>query len=114
MKNVIEWHGEAVSKAIREAALAGLREAGEYIRGEAVQETPIESGDLRKSLVVTDNGKNTVYVSSNLPYALKQHEELGYHHPGGGKAKYLEDPLNRSGDVVVQIVVKSLQDQLKE
>jgi hypothetical protein len=32
----------------------------------------------------------------NTPYALAQHERLDYHHPKGGKAKYLEGPLKEN------------------
>jgi len=32
-------------------------------------------------------------VGFNTPYALVQHERLDFHHPRGGKAKYLEDNL---------------------
>ena len=37
-------------------------------------------------------------VGFNTPYALVQHERLDYHHPKGGKAKYLEENLqNQAG-----------------
>jgi hypothetical protein len=35
-------------------------------------------------------------VGFNTPYALAQHERLDFHHPKGGKAKYLEDPLKEN------------------
>ncbi len=34
-------------------------------------------------------------VGFNTPYALVQHERLDFHHPKGGKAKYLEDNLKQ-------------------
>ena len=37
-------------------------------------------------------------VGFNEPYALAQHERLDFHHPKGGKAKYLEDPLKENAD----------------
>lgn len=51
----------------------------------------------------------TAIVSFDTPYAVRQHEELGYNHPGGGKAKYLEDAFNANKDDVVKLI----QDHLK-
>lgn len=85
-------------KQLDETMLDGLISAGEHVRAEAVNETPEDTSDLKKSALVTSDGKATVVVSYDTPYAVKQHEELGYNHPGGGKAKYLEDPFNREKD----------------
>jgi hypothetical protein len=40
-------------------------------------------------------GKITSSVVVNQVYAHYQHEHLEFHHPRGGRAKYLEDPLYR-------------------
>jgi hypothetical protein len=32
-------------------------------------------------------------ISFSTPYAARQHEELTWEHPGGGKARYLADNL---------------------
>lgn len=37
-------------------------------------------------------------VGFNAPYARAQHERLDFHHPKGGKAKYLEDNLKTQSD----------------
>jgi len=37
-------------------------------------------------------------VGFNMPYALVQHERLDFHHPKGGKAKYLEANLKAQAE----------------
>jgi len=39
------------------------------------------------------SGKLVATVVVDQRYAHRQHEELSYHHPRGGRAKYLEAPL---------------------
>lgn len=85
---------------------------------DAIQDAPVDLGDLRGSgfaeingtKVAKGNTNGTITVQNEAnpknnfegiigftePYALKQHEELEYQHPKGGKAKYLEDAVNRN------------------
>ena len=71
-----------------------LRVEAEDLLGRATRDAPIEEGTLRGSGEVeireTATGAEAV-VSFNTPYAARQHEELEYEHPRGGKPKYLED-----------------------
>jgi hypothetical protein len=46
--------------------------------------------ELRK---MVGSGKITAGLTVDQRYAHRQHEELSYHHPRGGQAKYLEAPL---------------------
>ena len=82
------------------------------LAGRSAQQAPVDTGDLRNNCTAVVNGsevykeqravsggiipadKVTATVGYSLPYALRQHEELNYYHPRGGKAKFLEDPLN--------------------
>lgn len=72
-----------------------VMECGQHLKGESQKECPVDTHDLQRSAQVEMVDKNTVEVSYNKEYALKQHEELGYRHTQG-KAKYLEDPLTRN------------------
>lgn len=61
-----------------------------------MREAPVDEGTLRGSgrVEVEDRGDTmSVEVSFSTPYAARQHEEVTWNHPKGGKAKYLEDPL---------------------
>lgn len=100
----MRWYGDQAARAAKAAAQAGLRKAAEYIRSESQQQAPIDEGTLRGSATVQDVDADTVSVGYYTPYAAKQHEELGYRHPKGGKAKYLEDPLREGADMVKQII----------
>ena len=102
-------------------ALRALVNAGEDLIAQAIPLTPLEEGNLRGSyeLTIIVNGRRfegagakfaaeafvrlaaasgtldriTVEVAVNSIYAARQHEELDWHHPLGGQAKYLEVPL---------------------
>jgi len=58
--------------------------------------------------------EKAVYISFNTPYARRQHEELGYNHPRGGKAKYLEDPFNRNKDKVLKYAANQVKKALRK
>jgi hypothetical protein len=84
----------------RAAAERAVTRVGERILGEAQREAPIREGTLRASgelEVDSRPGEVVAVVSFNEVYAARQHEELDWEHPLGGKAKYLEDPVKRNG-----------------
>jgi hypothetical protein len=93
--------------------LAALRSGGESLLAEAQQEAPVETGTLRRSGTVTESG-DTVCVSFNTPYAVRQHEELEWRHPLGGKAKYLEDPFKRMRDKIRRSAELAIKKALRE
>ena len=136
-----KWRIKEAVKIAEEAALKALRTGAESILTEAIDETPVDTGTLRRSGTVTVGdipdaekvyaaaksgtkmknafpqpiGKEkAVYVSYNTPYARRQHEELGYNHPLGGKAKYLEDPFNRNKDKVLKYAEKQVKKALEK
>ena len=53
-----------------------------------------------------------LFVSFDTPYAIKQHEELGYNHPKGGKAKYLEDAFNANESEVIQLIKEAVEQAM--
>lgn len=86
------------SEAIPAGKLA-LTEEAETVLTASKQEVPVDRGILRSTghvapPVVRARAITTqvAYGGPAAPYALRQHEELGYHHPVG-KAKYLQDPF---------------------
>ena len=57
--------------------------------------------EMRERRAVHEGGLGDAVVGEvgfNTPYALTQHERLDFHHPKGGKAKYLEDNLTQQAD----------------
>ena len=102
-----------ITAAGRAGALNGLGKAAEFLRTEAVQEAPVLTGTLRGSAAVEiDAGALVAAVSFNTPYAVRQHEELGYSHPKGGKAKYLEDPFNHEQSTMQTMIANSIREAL--
>ena len=136
-----KWRIKEAVKIAEEAGLKALRTGAEAILTEAIDEAPIDTGTLRRSGTVTVGGlpdgaqvyeaaesgtemknafpgpegkEKAVYISFNTPYARRQHEELGYNHPLGGKAKYLEDPFNRNKKKVLQYADKAVKKALQK
>lgn len=107
----VEWDGDKVADAISQAARQGLRDAAEYTRERAVQRTPVMDGVLRNSAKVSQDGL-TAAISFNTPYAIKQHEELGYRHKDG-EAKYLENTMRAERGMIQQIIVNKIRKALE-
>jgi len=135
------WRTKEAVKIAEQAGIKALRTGAEAILTEAIDEAPIDTGTLRRSGTVTvgklpDSARiyeaaeagnemkdafpekigkeKAVYISFNTPYARRQHEELGYNHPRGGKAKYLEDPFNRNKKKVLKYADKQIRKALKD
>jgi hypothetical protein len=135
------WRTKEAVRIAEQAGIKALRTGAEAILTEAIDETPIDTGTLRRSGTVTvgalpdgaqvyeaaESGSDmkdafpgpvgkekAVYISFNTPYAVAQHEELGYEHPRGGKAKYLEDPFNRNKKKVLKYADKQIRKALKD
>ena len=135
------WRTKEAVRIAEQAGIKALRTGAEAILTEAIDETPVDTGTLRRSGTVTvgelpdgervfeaaeagnemkdafpgKSGKEkAVYLSFNTPYARRQHEELDYNHPRGGKAKYLEDPFNRNKKKVLQYAEKQVKKALEK
>lgn len=89
------WRGAQAVAVIEAAGARGVTKAAVRLAGLAVDQTPVQDGILRGSAQVTaaTTSDPRALVSFDTPYAVRQHEELGYQHPQGGNAKYLERPL---------------------
>ena len=89
----------AYQKRVRGAVGKALHAEGQAIMREAKKEVPVDTGRLRQTGFVgraVDGPKGpTVPIGFGTKYALPVHERLEVHHPVG-KAKYLEDPVNRA------------------
>ena len=66
------------------------------IAADSYKQCPVDQGDLRSTQaiegpVIEGNYISTV-ISYSTAYALRQHEDMSYHHHVG-KARYLSDPI---------------------
>ena len=90
-----EWHGPAISRITAAAGRRALKKAALDLQGRSADEAPIDLGDLKGNAGIDDSklqSDSEILIGYSLPYAVRQHEELDFNHPRGGKAKYLEDP----------------------
>jgi len=129
------WKGEEVLAEMRVAMKLSLIKSGYELLEASIPEVPIESSDLRNTgaVDISKIDKLEVRVGYGLPYAVKQHEDLtlrhdrtdGYRiekgkHAGktvnivaGGKAKFLEDPLNENSPKYMQNYAKAVREVTK-
>lgn len=89
-----------VTVDLRRKAAGALYEIGNEVMAESKRLVPVDTGALKGSGYVTapavDGGKIEVELGYGGPaaqYAVRQHEDLSLRHPGGGQAKFLEQPL---------------------
>jgi hypothetical protein len=120
-----KWRIKEAVKIAEDAALKALRTGAEAILTEAIDETPVETGTLRRSGTVTVGGlpdaakvyeaaeagtdqkdggtigkEKAVYISFNTPYALVVHEGAAPHKITVDTAKSLAVPVRKwKGDV---------------
>lgn len=110
----LRWNGAAAMRGTRAGAVRGLRIAAEHVLAESRKVVPIEEATLERSGVATvDETRLTAAVSYDTPYAVRQHEELGYRHDAGRTAKYLERPLTEQADTVAEIIAAQLRRSLR-
>lgn len=96
--------------AIEDAAKLGLIKAAEYVLEKANRTIPHERGDLQDSghVSVNDDGTRAA-ITYDSPYAVRQHEELTWHHNDGRRAKWLEKTLVEEADTVRQIIAEEIR-----
>jgi hypothetical protein len=103
----LEWFGGELIARENAYTREALKTAAEMVLAKAVEQTPEETGALRRSATVNEqNGGKTQELSFNTPYAHRQHEDLSYNHPVGN-AKYLETPLRENADKVLAYLNKA-------
>lgn len=109
----VNWFGDDVKKKVMTANEKAITLGLEFIKQESVKVAPKDTGMMEKSAQVTiaADGK-TGYVSYDTPYAIRQHEELGYRHAEGRIAKYLELPLQQNSKKALEIMGRVLKGTL--
>lgn len=105
---------DGLSQRTEQAGINGLNMAGERLRALSVARTPIDEGDLRSATAVisAQSTREGVKVHNDSVYAARQHEELGWRHPRGGEAKYLERPALENQKELFAIVGAQIRRSL--
>lgn len=101
----------AALAAAQQGAEQGVADAMEHLLNVSNAHVPHEYGDLQSSGVASTDGLEGA-VSYNTPYAVRQHEELGWRHNPGRTAKYLENAMNSEAAVLAEIVADRIRNNL--
>ncbi len=82
------------------AAHDELNHITQNLKGKAQRLAPVDMGDLKGAAFAEVIGLDGV-VGFAEEYATIQHEGIGFKHPKGGQAKYLEEPYKANVDKYV-------------
>lgn len=113
MALTFKWDGDQVKAGTRKGSVKGLRLAAEHLLAESRKLVPIEEGTLERSGTVSVDAANLqAAVAYDTPYAVRQHEELGYQHDRGRQAKYLEQPANSERPMMLRIIGQAIKKDI--
>ena len=110
----------AKEKDLIEDAKKGMNKASGQIMAESVEDTPVDTGDLRKRAGISPAEFTGKSVDGNVyyegpeskfqkhGYAIYVHEMMENKHEQG-KAKFLEDVVKRSGDMFLEALQKEMK-----
>lgn len=108
-----QWKpNRSVGRGTQAATIRGLRLAGELVLDDSNRLVPLDEGTLERSGRVTDNGVDTVAVSYDTAYAVRQHEDMNLRHPNGRQAKFLETALGKNRGKIAALVAREIRKAL--
>lgn len=102
------WRGPEVSAQVTAAKRQALGKGAALLLARTIPDTPFRDGPLSDS-GATDVDDEAATVYFDTPYAVRQHEELGYQHPKRGKAKYLESHVVNDGALVSNVIAAEVR-----
>lgn len=105
---------------VRAAYVNENRYEMEKVLTEAKKQVPVDTGNLKNSGFLEVQAKSNgvdVSIGFRSDYAVYVHEDLHAKHPGGGNAKFLENPMKRAmrnwDERVAKGVLKALEASAK-
>lgn len=103
-----------VAAQVHDAAGDGLFDAAEYLLEEANRTVPLEETILEGSgFADIDYDALEAAVSYDTPYAARQHEETGWAHDSGRRAKWLELTVHEQANAVRDFMADRLREALR-
>lgn len=121
----LEAYIERTVVNVRRTATKFVRKEAEEILAESLEEVPKDTGTLAESAYIEQQsdgsysvgyGRGGMNPKTHAPakeYMVKIHEDLSLSHPHGGKAKFLEDPVNRHAAVLEKKAAKAMKDAMR-
>lgn len=108
----LELHFDKVSPAAEAAVVRALGGWAELVMSESNAEAPKDTGYMLSTSYIDQpeviSGQISMGMGYRADYAIYPHERLELHHPVG-KAKFLEDPMNRNAPKLLAEVSKEIQ-----
>lgn len=99
-------------RVVREAAIAALVDAGEATLTRSNEMVPLDETTLERSGRVSSDGKGTVAISYDTPYAVVQHEDESLEHINGREAGFLRKAVDERRDTNARYVADKTTDAL--
>lgn len=96
--------GVALAEEMRGDIADAVNRVAERVLTVSQDEVPLEEGTLQGTGKIEEPATPETLTASltySTPYARFQHERLDLHHPNGRKAKYLSDPVQTVGSVLL-------------
>lgn len=109
----LNWKGGEVVGNLDAAVDSVAYGAASLVHDDAIQRTPVETGTLRATAAVKLTGNGQAHITYGTKYARRQHEEIGWNHPGGGEAKFLENALHAQRDKVRDFIQDEIRKALR-
>lgn len=107
------WNGKVVVDQINAGAFTGLAMAADHLLTEATKTIPLDTGDMARDGQTSVDGNQLVatvyYDGPSNPYVVRQHEELGYRHDPGRRAKWLELTGYEEADTITRIIADEIR-----
>lgn len=100
-------------KKVGDVSKNALQKVTLDLKGKSQNLAPVFTGDLRGNADATvskEMGRYVGAVGYDSPYAVRQHEELGFSHPRGGQAKYLEKPFRENAEKYLSAIAKDVRE----
>jgi hypothetical protein len=103
---VLYWKGTEAIEQVKRAGAIGVRLGAEHLLAKANETVPYLDGILEQSGTVDAEELTAVvsYGGAASGYAVVQHERVEFHHPGKGRAKWLELTCNEQRFQAAKVV----------
>lgn len=109
----LQLNHDALLAKVRNAALDGLNDVGQFVAEQSARIVPFDEGDLADSVAVETgmDGESRAYtaVSYNTPYALAQHENTDFKHAPGRTDHYLTKTVEENQDRIKTFLADALR-----
>jgi len=109
----VDWNPHEAEEAARSGTVLGSRAAAKAVLRTADPITPYETGELKDSAFVNDDGKGLAIVGYQAAHAAKQHENPEYSFRGSGEGKWLETAVKQSRPSLLKAMAAEVRGRFR-